>query len=146
MDLVAIVDWSSRQGLGWRVSHSLDSGFGVEALQEALARYGRPEIFNPDPGRPFTSASFPAVLQAQGIRLSMDGRGRCHNNIVVERLWRTVKYESLHLHAFENGTEWRRGLKAWLEWYNPHRPHQRLAYQTPDEVYFRLNTTVTEAV
>jgi putative transposase len=145
MDLVASLDWASRQGLAWRVSHSLDSSFGVEALQEALARYGKPEIFNTDQGSPFTSEAFTTVLQTQGIRISMDGRGRCHDHIFIERLWRTVKYEFLYLHAFDSGGDLRRGLKTWLEWYNPHRPHQGLGYQTPDEVYFQLNTTVTEA-
>jgi putative transposase len=145
MYLVAILDRSSRKVLAWRVSNSVDSGFCMEALQEALARYGCPEIFNTDQGSQFTSEAFTRALLAHGIRISMDGRGRCHDTIFVERLWRTVKYEYLHLHAFENGTELRRGLKAWLEWYNQQRPHQGLGYQTPDEVYFQLNTAVTEA-
>jgi putative transposase len=145
MYLVAIMDWASRKVLAWRVSNSLDSGFCVEALQEALARYGKPEIFNTDQGSQFTSEAFTAVLQAQGIRISMDGRGRCHDNIFIERLWRTVKYEFLYLHAFDSGGDLRRGLKTWLEWYNQHRPHQGLEYQTPDEVYFQLNTIVTES-
>jgi putative transposase len=142
---VAILDWASRKVLAWRVSNSLDSRFCVDALQEALARYGKPEIFNTDQGSPLTRAAFTAVRQAQGIRISMDGRGRCHDNIFVERLWRTVKYEYRHLHAFEDGTALRRGLKTWLEWYNQHRPHQGLEYQTPDEVYFQRNTIITEA-
>jgi len=143
---VALLDWASRKVLAWRVSNSLDSRFGVEALQEALARYGKPEIFNTDPGSQFTSEAFTAVLPAPGIRISLDGRGRCHDNIFVGAAGgRTVKYEYLHLHAFEDGTALRRGLKTWLAWYNPHRPHQGSEYQTPDEVYVQRNTIITEA-
>ena len=143
MDVVAILDGDSRKVLAWRVSNSRDSTFCVDALREALARYGGPEIFNTDQGRPFTRVAFTAVLQARGIRISMDGRGRCHDNIFVERLWRSVKYE--YLHAFENGIALRQGLKTWFQWYNEHRPHQGVGYQTPDEVYFGLGKQMTEA-
>jgi putative transposase len=137
MYLVAILDWASRKVLAWRVSNSLDSTFCVEALKEALANSGRPGIFNTDQGSQFTSPAFTEALEAKDIPISMDGRGRCHDNIFIERLCRTVKYEYLHLHAFDSGTELRQGLKTWLGWYNRHRPHQGLGYQTPDEVYFQ---------
>jgi putative transposase len=140
---VAILDWASRKVLAGRVSNSLASTFCVEALQEALARYSGPEIFNTDPGSPFTRVAFTEVLQARGIRISLDGRGRCHDNIFVERLWRSVKYAYLHLHAFESGIALHQGLKGWLQWYNEHRPHQGLSYQTPDEVYFGLGKQQT---
>jgi putative transposase len=135
MYLVAVIDWYSRKVLAHRVSNTMEAGFCMEALNEALARYGRPEIFNTDQGSQFTSAAFTGVLEDAGVRISMDGKGRCHDNIFVERLWRTVKYEYLYLHAFEGGQELRKGLTSWVAWYNRQRPHQGLGYQTPDEVY-----------
>jgi len=136
MYLVAVLDWHSRKVLAERVSNTMDSGFCVEALQEALARYGRPEIFNTDQGSQFTSDAFTGVLEAAGVQISMDGKGRCHDNIFIERLWRTVKYEYLYLHAFEGGQDLRDGLRSWVGWYNRERPHQGLGYMTPDEVYY----------
>lgn len=135
MYLVAIMDWYSRKVLAWRVSNTLDTTFCVAALEEALARHGRPEIFNSDQGSQFTSQVFTGLLAAQGIRISMDGRGCYYDNIFVERLWRTVKYECLYLKTFESGAELRRELRGWFDWYNQDRPHQGLANRTPDEVY-----------
>jgi putative transposase len=135
MYLVAVIDWYSRKVLAHRVSNTMEAGFCVEALNEALARYGRPEIFNTDQGSQFTSAAFTGVLEDAGVQISMDGKGRCHDNIFIERLWRTVKYEYLYLNAFEGGQDLRRGLASWVQWYNLKRPHQGLGYQTPDEVY-----------
>ena len=108
--LVAIMDWASRKVLAWRVSNSLDAEFCVAALEEALARYGRPEIFNTDQGSQFTSLAFTDVLKAAGIRISMDGRGRWMDNVFIERLWRSLKYECIYLHAFESGSEARVGI------------------------------------
>lgn len=135
MYLVAVIDWYSRKVLAHRVSNTMEAGFCVEALNEALARYGRPELFNTDQGSQFTSAAFTGTLEAAGVRISMDGKGRCLDNIFIERLWRTVKYEYLYLHALEGGTELRTGLRSWVAWYNRQRPHQGLEYRTPDEVY-----------
>lgn len=135
MYLVAVIDWHSRKVLAHRVSNTMEAGFCVEALNEALARYGRPELFNTDQGSQFTCADFTGTLEAAGVRISMDGKGRCLDNIFIERLWRTVKYEYLYLHAIEGGTELRTGLRSWVAWYNRQRPHQGLEYRTPDEVY-----------
>jgi len=137
MYLVAIMDWHSRKVLSWRVSNTLDSEFCVSALEEAIARYGRPEIFNTDQGSQFTSEAFTNVLKSNGIKISMDGRGRCMDNIFIERLWWTVKYHYLHLHSFENGLELRKGLRSWFEYYNRERTHQSLNRMTPDECYFK---------
>ncbi len=136
MYLVAILDWATRKVLAFRVSNTMEADFCVEALQEALASHGRPEIFNTDQGSQFTSQAFTGVLEAHEARISMDGRGRCYDNIFIERLWRTVKYEYLHLHAFNGGSDLRHGLKEWVRWYNQQRPHQGLGYQTPDEAYY----------
>jgi putative transposase len=136
MYLVAVLDWWSRKVLAFRVSNSLEAGFCVEALQEALARHGNPEIFNTDQGSQFTSQAFTGVLEAAGVRISMDGKGRCYDNIFIERLWRTVKHEYLYLHAFEGGQDLRAGLRNWVGWYNRERPHQGLSYCTPDEMYY----------
>ena len=144
MYLVAVLDWWSRKVLAFRVSNSLEAGFCVEALQEALARHGSPEIFNTDQGSQFTSQAFTGVLEAAGVRISMDGKGRCYDNILVERLWRTVKYEYPYLHAFEGGQDLRQGLRAWVEWYNQKRPHQELGYKTPDEVCYGEPRTLSE--
>jgi putative transposase len=137
MYLVAVMDWHSRKVLSWRVSNTLDSEFCVSALEEAIARYGRPEIFNTDQGSQFTSEAFTKVLKSNGIKISMDGRGRCMDNIFIERLWWTVKYHYLHLHSFENGLELRKGLRSWFEYYNRERTHQSLNRMTPDECYFK---------
>lgn len=135
MYLVAVMDWYSRKVLSWRVSNTLEAGFCVEALEDALSQYGQPEIFNTDQGSQFTSAAFIGALESRGVRISMDGRGRCHDNIFIERLWRSVKYECLYLHAFENGSSLRQGLREWFTWYNGERPHQSLGYRTPNDSY-----------
>jgi putative transposase len=116
MYLVAVIDWHSRKVLAHRVSNTMEAGFCVEALNEALARYGRPEIFNTDQGSQFTSAAFIGALEDAGVQISMDGKGRCHDNIFIERLRRTVKYEYLYLNAFEGGQDLRRGLASWVQW------------------------------
>ena len=137
MYLVAVMDWHSRKVLSWRLSNTLDSEFCVSALQEAIVCYGCPEIFNTDQGSQFTSMAFTNVLKSHDIKISMDGRGRCIDNIMIERLWWTVKYHYLHLHSFENGTELRKGLRSWFEYYNRERTHQSLNRMTPDECYFK---------
>jgi putative transposase len=133
--LVAVMDWATRKVLSWRVSNTMDVEFCLEALEEALARFGRPEIFNTDQGSQFTSPRFTAVLQAAGVRISMDGRGRWMDNVFIERLWRSLKYECVYLHAFETGSELRAGLSCWIDYYNARRPHSALAGRTPDEAY-----------
>ena len=133
--LVAVMDWASRKVLAWRVSNTMDVEFCVEALQEALARFCRPEIFNTDQGSQFTSADFTDVLKAANVRISMDGRGRWMDNVFIERLWRSLKYECVYLHAFETGSELRAGLARWIGYYNTRRPHSTLAGRAPDEAY-----------
>jgi len=132
---VAVMDWATRKVLAWRVSNTMDVEFCIEALQEAMARFGRPEIFNTDQGSQFTSPRFTGVLQAAGVRISMDGRGRWMDNVFIERLWRSLKYECVYLHAFETGSELRAGLSCWISYYNARRPHSALAGRTPDEAY-----------
>jgi putative transposase len=134
--MVAIMDWHSRKVLSWKLSNTMDAEFCVEALKEALETYGTPEIFNTDQGSQFTSLDFTSVLQDAGVRISMDGKGRCMDNVFVERLWRSLKYEDVYLKAYATGSEARAGIGAWIETYNTRRPHQGLAYQTPDEVYW----------
>lgn len=137
MYLVAIMDWHSRKVLSWRVSNTLDADFCVEALNDAINRFGCPEIFNTDQGSQFTSKEFTDVLKDNGIKISMDGRGRCQDNIFVERLWWTLKYHYVYLRTFENGSELRKGLKHWFGYYNQERFHQSLGNLTPNEVYFK---------
>ena len=132
--LVAIMDWHSRYVLAWRLSNTLDVDFCIDALKEALSR-GQPEIFNTDQGSQFTSDAFSGLLLEQGIRVSMDGKGRYLDNIFVERLWRSVKYEEVYLKAYRNGSEARRGIDAYLDFYNRERPHQSLDYRTPAQVF-----------
>jgi putative transposase len=134
--LVAVIDWYSRLVLSWRLSNTMDRIFCVEALQEALERYGKPEIFNTDQGVQFTCEAFTGALEGQGVRISMDGRGRCYDNIFVERLWRTVKYEEVFLRDYADAAEARQGLKAYFRFYNELRPHQALDYRTPAQAYF----------
>ena len=134
--LVAILDLYSRKVLAFRVSTTLAPDFCIEALGEALRRHGAPEIFNTDQGSQFTDADFTAVLAARGVRISMDGKGRWIDNVFVERLWRSVKYESIYLHAYETPREVRIALARYFEFYNARRPHQSLGYRTPDEIYF----------
>jgi putative transposase len=133
--LVAVMDWATRKVLTWRVSNTMDVAFCVEALQEALTRFGRPEIFNTDQGSQFTSAEFTDVLRGAQVRISMDGRGRWMDNVFVERLWRSLKYECVYLHAFDTGSELRAGLTRWIGYYNSRRPHSTLEGRTPDEAY-----------
>jgi len=135
MYLVAIMDWASRKVLSWRLSNTMDTDFCVAALEDALARYGKPEIFNTDQGSQFTSDDFTSVLKDAGIRISMDGKGCWLDNVMIERLWRSLKYECIYLHAFETGSEVRQGLKQWIDFYNMHRPHSSLDDKTPDEAY-----------
>jgi putative transposase len=134
--LVAIIDWATRRVLSWRLSNSLAAGFCVDALREALAQFGKPEIFNSDQGSQFTSDEFTRVLLDHRIEISMDGRGRCHDNIFIERLWWTVKHEWVYLRPAANGLEQKRSLAEFFDWYNLRRPHQSLDWQTPDEAYF----------
>ena len=133
--LVAVMDWFSRRVLSWRVSISMDTTFCLEALAEALARHGQPEIFNTDQGVQFTSADFLAELESLGVRISMDGKGRYLDNIFIERLWRSLKYEEVFIKAYETVAEARWGIGGWLMFYNEARPHQALGYRTPREVH-----------
>ncbi len=133
--LVAIMDWASRKVLSWRLSNSLDASFCVEALEEAVRRFGPPQIFNTDQGSQFTSLDFTQVLKDAGVKISMDGKGRWMDNIFIERLWRSLKYECIYLHAFETGSETRRGIRKWVAKYNHERPHSSLGGRTPDEAY-----------
>lgn len=132
--LTAILDWYSRYVLAWRLSNTLDVGFCIEALDEALNQ-GKPIIFNTDQGAQFTSQEFTRVLEKQGIQISMDGRGRALDNVFVERLWRTIKYENVYIKKYENGVEARKGLEKYLAFYNDRRIHQALNYRTPRELY-----------
>ena len=134
--LVAIIDWATRRVLSWRLSNTLTAGFCVEALGDALARFGKPGIFNTDQGSQFTSDEFTQLLRDHGVEISMDGRGRCHDNIFVERLWWTVKHEWVYLRPAANGIEQKRSLTEFFGWYNRRRPHQALRWRTPDEAYF----------
>lgn len=133
--LVAIIDWYSRAVLSWRLSNTLDVGFCVEALNEALGRWGRPDISNTDQGAQFTSENFTAVLKAKGIQISMDGKGRCLDNVFVERLWRSLKYEEVYLNPYDDPREARGGIGRYFGYFNDERPHQALGYKTPMEVY-----------
>ena len=136
MYLVAVMDWHSRKVLSWRLSNTMETDFCVQALEEAIDTYGCPEIFNTDQGSQFTSEAFTKVLKDNGIAISMDGRRRAQDNIFIERLWWTLKYNYLYLRSFTNGSELRAGLRGWFEFYNRDRFHQSLDNQTPDEVYF----------
>lgn len=138
MYLVAVMDWYSRKVLAWRLSNTLDADFCVAALEEAIQLHGCPEIFNTDQGSQFTSLAFTAMLESHAIQISMDGRGNFRDNIFIERLWWTVKYQYLYLYAFEDGADLRQGLKNWFRFYNQERFHQSLKDKTPDEVYYNL--------
>jgi putative transposase len=133
--LVAIMDWATRHVLAWRLSNTMDASFCVEALNEALARHGRPEIFNTDQGSQFTSFDFTGVLKEAGITISMDGRGRCMDNIFIERLWRSLKYEAVYLHELTDGFKAERIIGEWIDFYNTERPHSSLGGRTPAEAY-----------
>jgi putative transposase len=134
--LAAVVDWFSRRVLAWRLSITLEVDFCLEAVEEALAKYGRPEIFNTDQGSQFTSAAFTGLLLENTIAISMDGRGSWRDNVFVERLWRSVKYEEVYLHAYDSVTQARGSLARYLDFYNSKRPHSSLAARTPDRAYF----------
>jgi len=134
--LVAIIDLHSRRVMSWQLSNTMDASFCKEALEEAIERFGPPEIFNTDQGSQFTSDSFTGVLKAHGVKISMDGKGRWVDNVFVERLWRSVKYEEVYLKAYQTMREARNSLNFYFTFYNQNRFHQHLDYQTPDVVYF----------
>lgn len=134
--LAVVMDWFSRKVLSWRLSITMEADFCVEALEEAMARYGRPEIFNTDQGSQFTSHAFTSVLLEAGIAISMDGRGAWRDNVFVERLWRSVKYEEIYLHAYETVSEARTSIGRYLTFFNGRRPHTSLDRRTPDQAYF----------
>jgi putative transposase len=140
--LVAIIDWYSRYVLSWRLSNTLDADFCVEALEGAL-RKGRPDIFNTDQGAQFTSEAFTGILRQHGVRISMDGKGRYSDNLFIERLWRTVKYEEVYLKAYQNGRDARVGIGNYFRFYNAERPHQALGYLTPAEVFTSIPMETT---
>ena len=133
--LVAIMDWATRHVLAWRLSNTMDARFCVEAFNDALTRYPTPEIFNTDQGSQFTSLDFTGVLRDAGVAISMDGRGRCMDNIFIERLWRSLKYEAVYLHELTDGFKAERVIGNWITFYNTERPHTALAGQTPAEAY-----------
>jgi putative transposase len=143
--LTAVIDWHSRYVLAWRLSTTLDAAFCVDALQEALAKYGKPEVFNTDQGCQFTCEDFTGILESYGIAISMDGRGRALDNVFVERLWRTVKYEDVYLKDYGTVTECRSGLEAFFDRYNNRREHQSLGYRFPAEEYFGKTAATKEA-
>ena len=143
--LVAILDLYSRKVLSFRVSNAMTTDFCLEALQEALARYGAPEIFNTDQGSQFTAEDFTAALLAKGVRVSMDGKGRWVDNVFVERLWRSVKYEDIYLHAYGTLSELKAALVSYFSFYNARRVHQSLEYRTPDEMYFATHAMTKAA-
>jgi putative transposase len=134
--LAAVVDWFSRRVLAWRLSITLEAAFCIEALEEALARYGRPEIFNTDQGSQFTSTAFTEVLLKNEIAISMDGKGAWRDNVFVERLWRSIKYEEVYLKAYDSVSEARASIGRYLAFYNGRRPHSSLDRRTPDQAYF----------
>ena len=134
--LCAIVDWASRRVLAHRISITMETDFCLEALNEAFAKYGTPEIFNTDQGSQFTSLDFTSALQERGIRISMDGRGSWRDNVFVERLWRSIKYEEVYLHAYDSVSQAKAGIGRYIEFYNTRRPHSTLDKKTPDEFYF----------
>ena len=133
--LVAVIDWASRAVLAWRLSNTMDVSFCVSAVEEALARFGTPAIFNTDQGSQFTSAAFTGMLAAAGVRISMDGRGRWMDNVFIERLWRSLKYEDIYLKGYAGGREARAGIGVWMAFYNGSRPHQALGNRTPMAVW-----------
>ena len=136
---VTIMDWHSRKVLSWRLSNTLDADFCIQALEAAI-QDGCPEIFNTDQGAQFTAEAWIGILKNHGIQISMDGKGRYHDNIFIERLWRTVNYELLYTRAFSNLKEVRQNLTQWFDWYNQERFHQNLDNQTPNEVYWQYTT------
>ena len=143
--LCAILDWASRRVLSYRVSISMDVSFCVEALQEALSKYGQPGIFNSDQGSQFTSEEFTQLLKARGVQISMDGKGAWRDNIFVERLWKSVKYEEVYLHAYDSVSHAKAGIARYIDFYNTARPHSSLDKQTPDEFYFATLPAIKQA-
>jgi len=143
--LAAVVDWFSRRVLSHRVSITMGADFCIEALEEALARHGRPEIFNTDQGSQFTSAAFTDVLLKAGVAISMDGKGSWRDNVFVERLWRSVKYEEVYLRAYASVAEARASIASYLRFYNSRRPHSSLDRQTPDQAYFNRLSQIAAA-
>ena len=137
--LVAIIDVYSRYVLSWRLSNTLDTDFCIEALEEALKK-GTPEIFNTDQGTQFTGEAFTGILKSHGVRISMDGKGSYNDNLFIERLWRTVKYEEVYLKAYQDGKEARSSIRSYFRFYNFERPHQALGYRTPAEVFNVIST------
>lgn len=134
--LIVIIDWHSRKALSWRLSNTMDVSFCVDALEEAIKTYGTPEIFNTDQGSQFTSNEFTGILEKNGIKISMDGRGRWLDNVFIERLWRSLKYEEVYLKAYESMSDAKKGIGDYLTHYNSRRPHQALEMKTPDQAYF----------
>ena len=137
--LVAIIDWYSRKVLAWRLSNTMDTSFCIEALEEALKHYGPPDIFNSDQGSQFTSFAWTEALKTAGVKISMDGKGRFMDNIFIERLWRSLKYESVYLHAWSGGREAKAGIGKWITFYNMKRPHTAHKSLTPDAAYWKNN-------
>ena len=134
--LAAVMDWASRRVLAWRVSISMNTDFCIEALEEAFARHGTPEIFNTDQGSQFTSQEFIGALQVRGIRISMDGKGCWRDNVFVERLWKSIKYEEIYLHAYDSVSDARAGIGKYFSFYNQRRPHTEHGGETPETMYF----------
>ena len=143
--LFAVIDWHSRKILSWRLSNSLTAEFCVEAVEEAIARYGKPEIFNTDQGSQFTGSEFVGLLQRHQIRISMDGRGAWRDNVFVERLWKSIKYEEVYLHAYDSVSAAKAGIARYVQFYNTHRPHASLDRRTPDTVYFTTSSLAAAA-
>ena len=143
--LFVVMDWASRRVLSWRLSNTLSTDFCMEGAQEALNLYGTPEIFNTDQGSQFTSMEFTELLKEKGIAISMDGRGCWRDNVFLERLWKSIKYEEVYLHAYDSVSEARRGLERYLTFYNHRRPHSTLDGSTPDEVYFGCRECLSDA-
>ncbi len=133
--LVAVMDWHSRKVLAWRLSNTMEASFCVEALEEALSKHGPPQIINTDQGSQFTGLEWTETVKSAGAKVSMDGKGRWMDNVFIERLWRSLKYECVYLHAWDRGSEARAGINEWLRFYNTERPHSTLAGRTPDEAY-----------
>lgn len=143
--LFAVMDWASRRVLSWRLSNTLTTDFCIEAVQEAMQRYGKPEIFNTDQGSQFTSIEFTQLLKDNSIAISMDGKGCWRDNVFVERLWKSIKYEEVYLHAYETVSAARSGIGRYLDFYNSHRPHSALDGRTPDAFYFRHLSALKQA-
>lgn len=143
--LAAVIDWYTRRVLAWRVSISMETRFCIEAVEDALWRYGKPEIFNTDQGSQFTSEAFAGLLKDNGIQISMDGRGCWRDNVFVERLWKSVKYEEVYLRAYDSVSQAKTSISRYFDFYNNRRPHSSLDRKTPDQVYFASLPVATAA-